>query len=122
MKLKVKTPFTFVLWIILFIIIALFVSLLTGIITITDVFFFIMGAIVGWTALIILALIGAILIGMLLSHRILSIGGFTPFEEEMLKMREEIKAINKKLEMLVDQENKNDIIDEEGVEDKEDNE
>ena len=43
---------------------------------------------------------------MLLSHRILSIGGFTPFEEEMLKMREEIKAINEKLEKLVGEENK----------------
>jgi hypothetical protein len=119
MKLKVKTPFSFILWIILFIIIALFVSLLTGIITITDVFFYIMGAIVGWTALIILALIGAIFIGMLLSHRILSIGGFTPFEEEMLKMREDIKAINKKLETLIGQENKDDRADDEGKVDKE---
>lgn len=101
MKLKVRTPFSYILWIILFIIIALFVSLLTGIITITDVFFYIMGAIVGWSALIILALIGAILIGMLLSHRILSIGGFTPFEEEMLKMRKDIKDINKKLDSLM---------------------
>lgn len=118
MKLKVKTPFSFILWIILFIIIALFVSLLTGIITITDVFFYIMGAIVGWTALIILALIGAIFIGMLLSHRILSIGGFTPFEEEMLKMREDIKAINKKLETLIGQENKDDGTEDEGKVDK----
>jgi uncharacterized membrane protein YgaE (UPF0421/DUF939 family) len=105
MKLKVKTPFSYILWIILFIIIALFVSLLTGIITITDVFFYIMGAIVGWSALIILALIGAILIGMLLSHRILSIGGFTPFEEEMLKMRKDIEDINKKLDSLIAQGN-----------------
>ncbi len=114
MKLKVKTPFTFILWIILFIIIALFVSLLTGIITITDVFFFIMGAIVGWTALIILALIGAIFIGMLLSHRILSIGGFTPFEEEMLKMREDIKEINRRLEKLIGETNMDKKVGDEG--------
>ena len=119
MKLKIKTPFSFILWIILFIIIALFVSLLTGIITITDVFFYIMGAIVGWTALIILALIGAIFIGMLLSHRILSIGGFTPFEEEMLKMREDIKAINNKLEKLVGEESKGEEEGKEGNEVKE---
>lgn len=105
MKLKVKTPFSYILWIILFCIIALFFALLTGIIEITDVFFYLMGAIVGWTALIILALIGAIFVGMLLSHRILSIGAFTPFEEEMLKMREEIKAINKKLDTLMVHEN-----------------
>jgi hypothetical protein len=101
MKLKVKTPFSYILWIILFIIIALFVSLLTGIIEITDVFVYLMGAIIGWTALIILALIGAIFIGMLISHRILSIGAFTPFEEEMLKMREDIRIMNQKLDSLI---------------------
>ncbi|UCG68226.1 MAG: hypothetical protein JSV09_10410 [Thermoplasmata archaeon] len=119
MRLKVKTPFSFFLWIMLFIIIALFVSLLTGIIEITDVFVYLMGAIVGWTALIILALIGAIFIGMLLSHRILSIGAFTPFEEEMLKMREDIKSINKKLDSLIKLNNPGDE-EEKSREDKED--
>lgn len=108
MKLKVKTPFSFILWIMLFVIIALFVSLLTGIIEITDVFFYLMGAIIGWTALIILALIGAIFIGMLISHRILSIGAFTPFEEEMIKMSEDIKAINQKLDSLMTREKEKD--------------
>ncbi len=108
MRLKVKTPFSYVLFIILLGIIALFVSLLTGIVEIKDVFVYIMSAIVGWIVLIVLALIGAILIGMLLSHRILSTGAFTPFEEEMLKMREEIKTINEKLEKLVGEESKGD--------------
>ena len=105
MRLKVKTPFSFFLWIILFCIIALIFALFFYP-EITDVFVYIRAAIVGWIVLIVLALIGAIFIGMLLSHRILSIGGFTPFEEEMLKMREEIKAINEKLEKLVGEENK----------------
>ncbi len=108
MRLKIKTPFSYILWIILLGIIALFVSLLTGIVEIKDVFVYIMSAIVGWIVLIVLALIGAILIGMLLSHRILSTGSFTPFEEEMLKMREEIKSINEKLEKLVVDESEGD--------------
>jgi hypothetical protein len=116
MRLKVKTPFSYVLWIILLGIIALFVSIFTGIVEIKDVFVYIMSAIVGWIVLIVLALIGAILIGMLLSHRILSTGAFTPFEEEMLKMREEIKAINEKLNVLVGQENKGDEEGKEGNE------
>jgi predicted membrane protein len=104
MKLKVKTPKSIIGWIILLSIILLFFSLFfyEGI---TDVFFFVRMAILTWIALILMALIGAIFIGMFLSHRILSIAGFTPFEEEMLKMREEIKAIHKKLDSLMAQDN-----------------
>lgn len=105
MRFKVKIPKSFIFWVILFCIIALFVALFIYP-DITDVFFYIRTAIVAWTALIILALIGAIFIGMLLSHRILSIGGFTPFEEEMLKMREDIKEINRRLEKLIGEENR----------------
>ena len=108
MKLKVKTPFSYVLWIILFIIIALMIvvpliSITTGILDITQVYYFVAGAIVGWSAIILLALIGAIFLGMFLSHRILSSGTFTPFEEEMLRMREDIKEINEKLDALTKQ-------------------
>jgi hypothetical protein len=38
----------------------------------------------------ILALVGAVFIGIYASARILSPSGFTPFEEEMLQMRSEI--------------------------------
>ena len=108
MKLKVKTPFSYVLWIILFIIIALMIvvpliSYTTGMIDITQVYVFVAGAIIGWSAIILLALIGAIFIGMFLSHRILSSGTFTPFEEEMMRMREDIKEINEKLDTLMKQ-------------------
>jgi predicted membrane protein len=109
MKFKVKIPKSFIFWIILFCIIALLVALFLYP-DITDVFFYIRTAIVAWTALILLALIGAIF---------LSIGGFTPFEEEMLKMREDIKAINKKLETLIGQENKDERAEDEGKVDKE---
>ena len=103
MKLKVKTPFSYVLWIILFIIIALLIvvpliSIATGILDITEVYIFVAGAIIGWSAIILLALIGAIFIGMFLSHRILSTGTFTPFEEEMLKMRQEVTEMKMLLE------------------------
>ncbi len=102
MKRKVKTPLSYILWIIFFIIVALFFSFFTGIIEIGDVFWYIRAAVVSWAVLILLALIGAIFVGMFLSHRILSIGGFTPFEEEMLRMRGDINAINEKLDKLID--------------------
>jgi hypothetical protein len=83
-----------------------------GILDFQDIFIYILSGIVGWSAIIILALIGAIFVGMMLSHRILTVGAFTPFEEEMLKMREDIKSLNKKLDYLMkqnpgDKENKN---------------
>jgi hypothetical protein len=41
----------------------------------------------------ILALVGAIFIGIYISARILSPSGFTPFEEEMLRMRDEVREL-----------------------------
>lgn len=41
----------------------------------------------------ILALVGAVYIGIYVSARLLRTHGFTPFEEEMLKMRGEIRDI-----------------------------
>lgn len=110
MKLKVKTPFSYVLWIIVLFIFALLIvvpliSMFTGILDIDSVYFWVAGTIISWSALIILALIGAIFVGMLLSHKILSSGTFTPFEEEMLKMRQDISAINEKLEALITRDN-----------------
>jgi predicted membrane protein len=113
MRFKVKIPKSFIFWVILVCIIALLVALFIYP-DIEDVFFYIRTAIVAWTALIILALIGAIFIGMLLSHRILSIGGFTPFEEEMLKMREDIKEINRRLEKLIGEANMDKKVGDEG--------
>jgi hypothetical protein len=45
----------------------------------------------------ILALIGALFIGIYISQRLQSPGGFTPFEEEMLKMRADLKEIRAEL-------------------------
>lgn len=46
----------------------------------------------------ILAVIGAIFVGMYITHRVLSVQSFTPFEEEMLKMRQEVAEMKMLLE------------------------
>jgi hypothetical protein len=46
----------------------------------------------------ILALVGAVFIGIYASARILTPPGFTPFEEEMLQMRSEIRQLAAALE------------------------
>ena len=50
----------------------------------------------------ILAIIGAVFIGIFVTTRILSSQEFTPFEKEMLAMREDVKALTAKVEELVD--------------------
>lgn len=48
----------------------------------------------------IVALIGAIFIGIYVSERLLSPRGFSPFEEEMLKMRAEVMEMRRQLREL----------------------
>ena len=48
----------------------------------------------------VIALIGAIFIGIYISQRLQSPGAFTPFEEEMLKMRADVTKIRRDLDEL----------------------
>ena len=48
----------------------------------------------------ILALVGAVYIGIYISARLLRVQGFTPFEEEMLKMRGDIRDVKAMVEEL----------------------
>ncbi len=48
----------------------------------------------------ILALIGAIFIGIYVSQRLLSPRGFSPFEEEMLKMRADVTELRRQVQDL----------------------
>lgn len=45
----------------------------------------------------LLALVGAVFLGIYLSSRIYGSRGFTPFEQEMLRMREEIRELREQL-------------------------
>jgi hypothetical protein len=48
----------------------------------------------------ILALVGAIFVGIYLSHRLLSPSGFSPFEEEMLRMRTDLREVRRMVEEM----------------------
>jgi len=72
-------------------------SMLAGLWRATDLalnFFLIIFSLV---VIAILAIIGAVFVGIFVSHRIISAQGFTPFEREMLEMREDVKLIKEKL-------------------------
>jgi len=48
----------------------------------------------------VVALVGAIFIGIYISARILSPSGFTPFEEEMLRMRTDLRDVKAAIEEM----------------------
>lgn len=49
----------------------------------------------------IIALVGAVFIGIYVSQRLLSPRGFSPFEEEMLKMRAEVMEMRRQVQDLM---------------------
>lgn len=48
----------------------------------------------------LLAVVGAIFIGLYISHRILAPTGFSPFEQEMLRMRQDVEEIRAAVEEM----------------------
>ena len=85
------------LWILIIgVLVAIEVGVVTGRITadpISSFFVFIFAIMV----ISVLSIIGAVFVGMFVSHRILSTKGFTPFEQEMLRMRQEVRELSERL-------------------------
>lgn len=48
----------------------------------------------------VLALVGAVFVGIFIAHRILSPQGFSPFEEEMMRMRQDVHDLSKKVDEI----------------------
>jgi hypothetical protein len=80
--------------------VAIEVAIVAGLVNPYDVvtFFFIMVS--ALIVIAVLAIIGATFLGIYISHRILSTRDFTPFEEEMLRMAEEVKRLTEKVETI----------------------
>lgn len=75
-------------------------SIVTGVLTVNNLLGFFILFVYALVAISVLAIVGAIFVGMWVSHRILSTQGFTPFEQEMLRMRQDLKEIAKRLEAI----------------------
>ncbi len=58
--------------------------------------------VLGLVVVAVLSLIGAVFLGMVISHRIMSGQGFTPFEEEMLKMRQEVRELHDRMDAILE--------------------
>jgi uncharacterized protein YneF (UPF0154 family) len=48
----------------------------------------------------VLALVGAVFVGIFIGHRILQPEGFSPFEEEMMRMRQDVRDLSTKVAEL----------------------
>ena len=75
-------------------------SMLAGLVSFTDIVLNFVLIIFSLVVIAILAIVGAVFVGIFVSHRLLSAQGFTPFEREMLEMREDVKRITAKLQTL----------------------
>ncbi len=96
-----KFPFSLILiGVVVVTIGALLIGFITGWIRFQDIRMHFVTLIFSLVFISILAIVGAIFIGMFISHRIFSASGFTTFEEEMLQMRKDVEEIKEKLEEM----------------------
>jgi len=78
----------------------IWIGVITGVLSPTDLITSFFTFVFALAVIVVLAIIGAVFVGIFVSHRILSSQTFTPFEVEMLKMRDEVKQILQKVAEL----------------------
>ena len=97
-----KYRFPWYLWAIVAFVVALGVTLAVSFyIDTQDIFFYTVSILLLMMIFAVVASVGGFFLGMIMSHRIISKGEFTPFEEEMLRMREEVGHLKAGLEKLI---------------------
>ena len=92
-------------WTILWIVVVaslliVFVLQITGVLTLADLAANPVLFLVAFVIVAVLSAVGAMFIGVFVTHRIFASSEFTPFEEEMLRMREEVRQIRERLEEI----------------------
>lgn len=78
----------------------IWIGVFTGALNPTDLITSFFTFVFALAVIVVLAIIGAVFVGIFVSHRILSSQTFTPFEVEMLKMRDEVKQVLQKVAEL----------------------
>ena len=86
------------LWILVVgVLVAIEIGVVTGAISTNNLIGSFLLVVFALVVISVLSIIGAVFVGMFVSHRILSGKGFTPFEQEMLRMRQEIRELNERV-------------------------
>ncbi len=77
-----------------------FVLQISGVLTLADLAANPVLFLVAFVIVAVLSAVGAMFIGVFVTHRIFASSDFTPFEKEMLRMREEVREIRERLEEI----------------------
>ena len=97
-RLKFRIPPIYYLIVITLIIIMGWIIVISlGWVTVDNILVDFIGFISMLVVIFMLAVLGAVFLGMFISHKILSSKGFTPFEREMMEMREDIAKMSDKI-------------------------
>lgn len=89
------------LWLLVIgVLISVEIGVVTGRITAGDLIGSFLGFLVALMVVSVLSIVGAVFVGIFVSHRILSTKGFTPFEQEMLRMRQEVRDLSERLDAI----------------------
>ena len=89
------------LWLLIIgVLVAIWAGVLTGYLRPADIVGSFLGLVFALVVIAVLAIIGAVFLGIVISHRIMSGQGFTPFEEEMLKMRQEVRDLHDRIDAI----------------------
>jgi len=100
-RIKFRIPIIYYVFVFaIFIIAAWIIVIQLGWITVNSILLDFIGFISMLVVIFMLAVLGAIFMGMFISHRILASRGFTPFEREMLEMRDDLNKIDERLERI----------------------
>jgi hypothetical protein len=98
---KIKIPLSFTVLVGVILVWAIYTALAwSGVVDVASDALVMAAFITGWVGVLVFAILGAFLLGMYSSHRILSLGDITPFEEEMLRMKEDVAAIRHELKQV----------------------
>ncbi len=76
------------------------ISIIAGVLNLNDLLGFFVLFVFALVMISVLAIVGAVFVGIFVSHRILSTKGFTPFETEMLRMRQDLRDIMERVDAI----------------------
>ena len=79
---------------------AFLIGSITGIIPFEDLLVNFVVFVFALVIISILSIVGAGFLGMIFSHRLLTMQGFTPFEEEMIRMRQDVKEMKEDIQQI----------------------
>lgn len=100
-KITYRIPRIFIFIVIILVIITIWIiGFLSGLLSVNDILLNFLGFISMLISITMLAIVGAIFLGMYIGHRASTRRGFTPFEISMLEMHEDIKNIKKRITKL----------------------